>query len=387
MIFPFEFILFGATLLGIMLFSNLHIKIASIGLISIILYKLFLTDMDLSQHLLHELPLIINLLGLLVGFELMAGHFHDSHLAQKAPLILPDDWKGPMMLLCLVFMLSVFLDNIASAVIGASLSKVVFKGRVRVGYLAAIVAASNAGGAGSVIGDTTTTMMWIAGVNWLDVTHAFLPAVVALFVFGIPISMKQQQFQPIVRSEIPSHHYQGAHVDYTRVYVVLTMLVGVVLGNVLWDFPAAGLWLAIILTLAIRKPHWAHVPKATLNACFLLALVICASMMPVEKLPAPSETSVFALGFISSVFDNIPLTKLALDQGGYDWGWLAYAVGFGGSMMWFGSSAGVAVSIDSPQIRNTKTFIKESWWIAVGYIVGFSTLFLIGWQPHAPISG
>lgn len=48
MIFPFEFILFGATLLGIMLFSNLHIKLASIGLISIILYKLFLTDIDLS---------------------------------------------------------------------------------------------------------------------------------------------------------------------------------------------------------------------------------------------------------------------------------------------------------------------------------------------------
>ena len=41
------------------------------------------------------------------------------------------------------------------------------------------------------------------------------------------------------------------------------------------------------------------------------------------------------------MFDNIPLTKLALEQGGYDWGMLAYAVGFGGSMIWFGSSAGV----------------------------------------------
>ena len=48
-------------------------------------------------------------------------------------------------------------------------------------------------------------------------------------------------------------------------------------------------------------------------------------------------------GFLSSVFDNIPLTALALKQGGYDWGFLAYAVGFGGSMIWFGSSAGVAI--------------------------------------------
>ena len=30
---------------------------------------------------------------------------------------------------------------------------------------------------------------------------------------------------------------------------------------------------------------------------------------------------------------------LALKQGGYDWGVLAYAVGFGGSMIWFGSSS------------------------------------------------
>ena len=43
------------------------------------------------------------------------------------------------------------------------------------------------------------------------------------------------------------------------------------------------------------------------------------------------------------MFDNIPLTALALKQGGYDWGFLAYAVGFGGSMIWFGSSAGVAL--------------------------------------------
>src|SRR5437763_4155599 len=32
---------------------------------------------------------------------------------------------------------------------------------------------------------------------------------------------------------------------------------------------------------------------------------------------------------LSSVFDNIPLTALALEQGHYDWGALAYAVGFG----------------------------------------------------------
>lgn len=382
--FPFEFILFGATLLGVMFFSGQHLKVAVTGLITITVYKLFFTDLSLVDHFMHEASLLINLLGLLVGFELMADHFQRSKLALKAPAILPDDWKGPFALLCMIFVMSAFLDNIASAMIGASLAKVVFNGKVRVGYLAAIVAASNAGGAGSVIGDTTTTMMWIDGVDWKDVTHAFLPAAVALVVFGIPLARAQQRFSPIVKHEIPSHHSDHAMVDFGRVLVVLAMLIGVVAGNVIFDFPALGLWAAILLTMFFRRPHWADVPAAAKNASFLLALVLCASLMPVERLPEASESTVLALGFISSVFDNIPLTKLALDQGGYDWGWLAFAVGFGGSMMWFGSSAGVAVAKDNPRMRDTKTFIKESWIIAVAYVVGYASLFILGWHPHAP---
>jgi Na+/H+ antiporter NhaD/arsenite permease-like protein len=47
---------------------------------------------------------------------------------------------------------------------------------------------------------------------------------------------------------------------------------------------------------------------------------MCASLMPVEQLPAASWQTTFGLGFLSAVFDNIPLTALALKQGGYDWG-------------------------------------------------------------------
>ena len=94
----------------------------------------------------------------------------------------------------------------------------------------------------------------------------------------------------------------------------------------------------------MRRPDWGLLPEAFKGSIFLLALVTCASLMPVEKLPPASWQTTFGLGFISAVFDNIPLTALALKQGGYDWGMLAYAVGFGGSMIWFGSSAGVAIS-------------------------------------------
>ena len=61
----------------------------------------------------------------------------------------------------MIFCMSAFLDNIAGAVIGGIVARRTYQGRVGIGFVASIVAAANAGGAGSVIGDTTTTMMWL----------------------------------------------------------------------------------------------------------------------------------------------------------------------------------------------------------------------------------
>jgi Na+/H+ antiporter NhaD/arsenite permease-like protein len=105
-------------------------------------------------------------------------------------------------------------------------------------------------------------------------------------------------------------------------------------------------------------------------------------MMPVEELPDASWMTALALGFLSAVFDNIPLTKLCLDQGHYDWGMLAYSVGFGGSMIWFGSSAGVAITNKFPEARNVIQWVKNGWHVAVAYVIGFFVLYLtMGWEP------
>ena len=88
------------------------------------------------------------------------------------------------------------------------------------------------------------------------------------------------------------------------------------------------------------------------------------------------------MGFVSSVFDNIPLTALALKQGGYDWGMLAYAVGFGGSMIWFGSSAGVALSNMFPEAKSVGLWLRHGWYVAVAYVIGFFVMLAItGWHP------
>jgi len=93
------------------------------------------------------------------------------------------------------------------------------------------------------------------------------------------------------------------------------------------------------------------------------------------------------LGFLSGVFDNIPLTALALKQGGYDWGLVAYAVGFGGSMIWFGSSAGVALSNLFPEARSVTKWLRHGLHIAVGYVIGFfAMLWFWSWHPDAPLA-
>jgi len=396
--FPIEFILFGATLLGVALFHNQTLYVGLSGFAVIALYKTFVTGFatgagfpGFAAHLGHESVTLANLLLLLLGFALLARHFEKSHIPVILPKYLPDDWRGAFLMLVMVFVLSSFLDNIAAALIGGAMAHQLFRAKVHIGYLAAIVAASNAGGAGSVLGDTTTTMMWIDGVSPLDVTHAFVASATALIVFGIPAARLQQAYAPILKG---GHGH--THIDWARVGIVGLMLSLAMATNIFvnlfypeeadhFPFLGASVWLAIMLTLPVRRHDWEVLPESLRGAVFLLSLVLCASMMPVEKLPGASWPTTLGLGFVSAVFDNIPLTALALKQGGYDWGVLAYAVGFGGSMVWFGSSAGVALSNMYPEARSVTLWLRHGWFVVVAYVTGFFVLLaLLGWHPHEP---
>jgi Na+/H+ antiporter NhaD/arsenite permease-like protein len=239
------------------------------------------------------------------------------------------------------------------------------------------VAASNAGGSGSVVGDTTTTMMWIDGVSPFNVFHAYIAAGVALLFFAWFASKQQDKYQRII-ADAPLN----ARVDWMKILIVAMILIGAIISNFLYDMPALGVWIAIVIGAFLRPIPWKEVPNSIKGTVFLLSLVFCASLMPVEELPNASWVTAFALGFLSSVFDNIPLTKLCLEQGHYDWGMLAYSVGFGGSMIWFGSSAGVAITNKFPESRNVVLWVKNGWHVTVAYIIGFFALFLImRWEP------
>ena len=150
---PLDFILFGITLLGVAFFHRHTLPVALAGLAAITTYKLAFAGfrygsglVGLGQHMQQEWVILTNLLCLLVGFALLSNHFEKSHVPEVLPRFLPDDWKGCFVLLVLVWILSGFLDNIAGALIGGTVAATVFRRKMHIGYLAAIVAASNPAG-------------------------------------------------------------------------------------------------------------------------------------------------------------------------------------------------------------------------------------------------
>jgi Na+/H+ antiporter NhaD/arsenite permease-like protein len=388
-----EFVIFALTLVGVAVFHHKTMYVALTGLTLLLILKLVSdSSFNLAEHIFGHEPFshqlshihyvgewstLLNLVGLLFGFAILAKHFEESKIPEVLPNVLPDDWRGGLVLLFLIMVLSSILDNIAAAMIGGTIALVVFKGKVHLGYLAAIVAASNAGGAGSVVGDTTTTLMWIDGVSPFDVLSAGIAAIGAFCVFGFIAAHQQQKFSPIIKSTT------NVKINWGKVGVVVMILAFAILSNYLLEFPAIGVWLALLLGSVFQKTDWRELKNAWQGSIFLVSLVFCASLMPVNDLPEASWQTAFLLGFVSAVFDNIPLTKLCLVQGHYDWGMLAYAVGFGGSMIWFGSSAGVALSNKFPEAKDTVEYIKKGWHVALAYIVGFFLLFgVLGWNSH-----
>ena len=390
---PVDYLFFALTLIGIAVFHKRTLLVAVTGLAVILVYQATVSGFPtgfglaaLGRHFGHEWVTLSNLMLLLVGFEVLSNQFERSNLPDHMPGLLPDNWSGSLVLLAIVFVLSAFLDNIAAAVIGGVMAKHVYKGRVSVGFLAAIVASANAGGAGSVIGDTTTTMMWLKGVSPLQVLPAYVAAGTAFAVFALVAAWSQHRYQPCLRHNEPGHP-----ILWRRVAIVLVCGVAAnVTANILTTGEEAAPWLglaiwaALLATSLIGKPDWSVIRPAFKGAAFLVSLVAAASLMPIQNLPEPSWMTTLGLGFLSSVFDNIPLTALALNQGGYDWALLAYAVGFGGSMVWFGSSAGVALTTLFPEGRSVYAWLRQGWYVPVAYVAGFFLmLFVVGWVPTA----
>ena len=183
--------------------------------------------------------------------------------------------------------------------------------------------------------------MWIAGVSPLSVVEAFVAAAVAIVIFGIPAALQQHRFSPIKKD--PS---RGLQIEWMRALIVAAILITAILSNVIANlkFPALldrvpvigiAVWAMLLLLRHCVGPTGRSCPRRSWARSFAVARNLRlddAGRGASVRLLADCARSRLP----SAVFDNIPLTALALKQGGYDWGYLAYTVGFGGSMIWFG---------------------------------------------------
>lgn len=385
----YEMIIFALILVGVAIFYTKTRQVAIIGLLALLFFKYEFTDgFSVLDKLLGTVGpdgvrtkgswnTYVNLALMLPGFAILADIFEKTNFPKILPRYLPNNLFCGMVLLFFIFILSTFLDNIAAAMIGGSIAMTIFKNKVHIGFVAAICAAANAGGTGSVVGDTTTTIIWIYGKDPLVLTHAFLPAIVALLIFSFFGSLQQYKYEKMEKNNdlLVTIHKKS-------LLSVFLILVLAITFNFLYEFPALGIWIAIIISLFLTKVDFKVVKNSYDSTVFLVVLVFCAELVPLESVPEASILSTMAIGFVSSVFNNIPLTQLCLIKGGYDWALISYAVGFGGSMIWFGSSAGVAVCDLFPKARSFMNWLRYGWHIPVAFLVGFGAYLLImGWDP------
>ncbi len=396
---PVDFILFGLTLLGVALFHHHTLYVALTGLAAITLYKLIFTGFKFGAglagfalHMQHEWVILANLFLLLMGFALLSRHFEQSRVPDAMPAYLPDDWKGGVALL-------------ADRVRAVELPRQYRGGADRRHHGAPCVPRQGPHRLPrrdrrglerrrlrqrrrrhhdhhDVDRRRQSACRWSRPMSLL---------IVALCVLRHPGGAPAASlFADRAGSAASASRSSGS-----ALAIVAAILVAAILANVIANlrFPALldlipviglAVWVVILAAAPLRQPDWAVMPETFKGTIFLLALVTCASLMPVEELPVASWQTALGLGFLSAVFDNIPLTALALKQGGYDWGYLAYTVGFGGSMIWFGSSAGVALSNMYPEAKSVGLWLRHGWHIAIAYVIGFFVMLaILGWKPDA----
>lgn len=300
------------------------------------------TTEPVKHHLHEEIRELLNLGGLLVGFACLAHQFEKSGISRLFASKIMKRFSGKMaesLILSMIWLLSGFCDNIASALVGMGLMTIIH-GRFKLRLVLLVTIVANAGGAYSVVGDTTTTFLWIKGITQVQLLPAFIPSFVCLMstlFFGIWIRKGEHDHITFPDEKID--------VTWWRFFAILMCICGAFLCNFKFGFPCLGIVPLILLTAGERS--WAPIKEGSSAATFLLPLIVAAGFINLG-LVIPHDTlcstgMVVSTAWISAIIDNIPVTKVLFEANVGHWALLAFCVGVGGSMTYFGSTTSVAV--------------------------------------------
>ncbi|MGR3220286.1 MAG: SLC13 family permease [Candidatus Anammoxibacter sp.] len=295
-----------------------------------------------AHHLIEEIHELLNLGGLLVGFACLAYQFEKSGLSRliaKKIIDRFDDRVAESLILAMIWLLSGFCDNIASALVGTGLM-VMIHGRFRLRTILLITVVANAGGAYSVVGDTTTTFLWIKGISQMQLFPALLPSFVCLLMtifFGIWLKKGDHDHVTFPDEKVC--------VTWWRFFFILMCIGGAFLCNYKWGYPCLGILPLTLLTA--KEWKWKPIREGFSAASFLLPLIVAAGFINLA-LVIPhdilhSTGMIISTVWISAIIDNIPVTKVLFEANVGHWALLAFCVGVGGSFTYFGSTTSVAV--------------------------------------------
>ena len=299
----------------------------------------------------------------------------------------------------LAFFISPVADNLTTALI---LSTVLFTiDKKNISFLVPgainIVVAANAGGAWSPFGDITTLMAWTAEkgafVDFLYLFPAsFLGWIVTAFLLSMSVPKGEPAFDAATEKK-PEVLDGGMTVAYLG---VLTIVIAV-LGHTFFHFPA--MW-GMMFGMAILKLYAFQLKRKGKNSfniyvnmekvendTLLFFFGILSAVGALHFLGfleyvhevygmVGSTAANVGVGFLSAVVDNVPvmsaILKASPNMDIAQWMLVTMTAGIGGSLISFGSAAGVGVMGKLRGIYTFGSHMKHAWTILVGYLLSIS---------------
>ena len=358
--------------------------------------------------------LLIFLLGAMTIVELIDLHKGFSVITHRIRT------KSVLKLLWIIggitFILSAFLDNLATAIIMVTLlRKILPKGKIRMILAGVVVIASNAGGAFSPIGDVTTTLLWIGGqVSAVGISSKlFLPSVMCILVPLVLASFKMRGFA-VLRAQVSMAEAKKEEKMRGSLSVFIAGVIGLILVPIIKSITGLPPFIGILVSLSmvslvsiIYHRNKTQEEKDSFSIATALSKVDVSSILYfmgillmvfalqevhiltqlasfLEETLPNRNTMIVAIGFLSSLVDNGSL--VAATQGMFSlqdfpmdnqlWEMIALCAGTGGSMLIIGSASGIAV-----MEKEKMTFM---WYLKIitplavaGYIAGIVTYLVL----------
>ncbi|MBR0773462.1 sodium:proton antiporter NhaD [Bradyrhizobium diazoefficiens] len=280
----------------------------------------------------------------------------------------------------ITFFLSAILDNLTTTIVMVSLIQKLIGGRSdRLLFASIIVIAANAGGAWTVIGDVTTTMLWIGGqITPVNIMAALiLPSLINLLVplLIVSFSLRRKVIAPLTRDDSRSKVDPFERnlmfglglgilvaVPVFKATTHLAPFMGILFGlGILWlvgeivhrrknDDERRPLTLAHALTRIDMTAIVFFVGILLAVAALEHAGMLAMLARWLEATIGRHDIIVILLGLLSAVIDNVPLVAATIGMyelahfppDSFIWEFIAYCAGTGGSILIIGSAAGVA---------------------------------------------